>query len=56
VALDATPTRLRLLAADIGYILRITGFETVTAKNQNAASTKSVASAVDYLILEGTWA
>jgi|GEM_PF-1917254 len=56
VALDATAERLRLLQSDMGYILRITGFETVTAKNQNTASTKTVSSAVDYLILEGTWA
>lgn len=56
VALDARVERLRLLAADVGYILRITGFETVTAKNQNSASTKRLNLAVDYLMLEGTWA
>ncbi len=56
VALDATAERLRLLAPDVPYVLRILGFETVTARNQNPASTKNVASAVDYLMLEGTWA
>lgn len=56
VALDATAERLRLLAPDVGYVLRITGFEAVTAKNQNGASTKRVNSVVDYLMLEGAWA
>ncbi|HPZ83368.1 MAG TPA: hypothetical protein PL064_08030, partial [Thermogutta sp.] len=56
VLLDATEERLRLLAPDVPYVLRILGFESITARNQNPASTKKVASAVDYLMLEGTWA
>ncbi|MGB4726138.1 MAG: FG-GAP-like repeat-containing protein [Thermogutta sp.] len=56
VLLDATEERLRLLAPDVPYVLRIRGFESITARNQNPASTKKVASAVDYLMLEGTWA
>lgn len=56
VALNATTERLRILAADLSYVLRLTGFDSITARNYNTASTKTVAPAVDYLMLEGTWA
>ncbi len=53
--LEAESNWARLTNSDLGFLLSVTDFAEVTVRSNHGPDLKSIAAAVDFLLLEGTW-